>query len=208
MLGLPTEAEADLLGIIDLARRILQLGRELSPGQKPTITVSASSFVPKAQTAFQWEPQDRLEVIKEKQQFIRSQLKGPGLRFSWHHPEVSYIEAVLSRGDRRLAPAIMAAWRRGARLEGWTENFHYEYWLQAFQETGVNPEFYAYRQRRDNEIFPWDHLDFGISKTFLQKERRRAFAGQLTEDCRTGSCAGCGVCPGLEVSPCFARRGP
>ncbi|NLW07749.1 MAG: TIGR03960 family B12-binding radical SAM protein [Clostridia bacterium] len=206
MLGLPTETEADLLGIVDLARDILRQGRELSD-KKPTVTVSVSSFVPKAQTAFQWEPQDRLEVIKEKQQLIRSQLKGPGLRYNWHQPEVSFIEAVLSRGDRRLAPAIMAAWRRGARLEGWSENFHYGYWLEAFRETGIDPEFYAYRQRRDDEIFPWDHLDFGISKNFLQKERQRAFAGQLTEDCRRGRCSGCGVCPGLDVSLCLAEGG-
>jgi len=201
MLGLPAETEADLLGIVDLARRILDLGRELCPGKKPTITVSVSSFVPKAQTAFQWEPQDRLGVIKEKQKLLRSHLKGPGLRYSWHHPEASFIEAVLSRGDRRLAPVIMAAWRQGARLEGWSENFHYEHWQEAFKEMGIDPEFYAYRQRREEEIFPWDHLDFGVSKAFLIKERRRAFTGQVTEDCRSGRCAGCGVCPGLEVSP-------
>lgn len=207
MLGLPTETEADLLGIVELARRILDLGRELCPGKKPTITVSVSSFVPKAQTAFQWEPQDRLEVIKEKQKLLRSHLKGPGLRYSWHHPEVSFIEGVLSRGDRRLAPVIMAAWQRGARLEGWSENFHYEYWQEAFKETGIEPEFYAYRQRREEEILPWDHLDFGISKAFLKKERRQAFAGQVTEDCRSGRCAGCGVCPGLDVSPRLLEGG-
>lgn len=199
MLGLPTEGEEDLQGIAGLARRILYQGRELAPGKKPTVTVSVSSFVPKAWTAFQWEPQDPVAVLKEKQQLLRNHIKGPGLRFNWHDAEISYIEAVLARGDRRLAAAIMAAWRRGARLEGWSEYFSYACWERAFQETGLDPAFYANRERREEEVFPWDHLDFGVSKTFLLRERRRARAGQLTADCRSGRCTGCGVCPGLGV---------
>ncbi|CEP67043.1 Radical SAM, alpha/beta horseshoe [Moorella glycerini] len=199
MLGLPTEREEDLLGIVDLARRILDQGRKLAPGGKPTVTVSVSSFVPKPWTAFQWEPQDRVEVIKEKQKLLRSHLRGPGLRFNWHEAEVSFIEAVLSRGDRRLSKAIVAAWRRGARLEGWSEYFNYGCWEAAFRETGLDPAFYACRLRREDEVFPWDHLDFGIAKDFLQRERRRAYEGRVTVDCRSGRCTGCGVCPGLGV---------
>ena len=199
MLGLPTEGEEDLLGIAGLARRILHQGRELAPGKKPTVTVSVSSFVPKAWTAFQWEPQDVVKVLQEKQQLLRSHLKGPGLRFSWHDARVSFIEAVLARGDRRLAAAIMAAWRRGARLEGWSEHFRYDCWEEAFEETGLDPAFYAHRQRQEGEVFPWDHLDFGVVKSFLLRERHRARAGELTADCRSGRCTGCGVCPELGV---------
>ncbi len=206
MLGLPTEGEEDLLGIAALARRILEQGRRLAPGKKPTVTVSVSSFVPKPWTAFQWEPQDRVEVIRDKQRLLRSHLKGPGLRFSWHEAEVSFIEAVLARGDRRLGPAIMAAWRQGARLEGWSEHFRYDYWAAAFRETGLDPAFYANRERAEDEVFPWDHLDFGVSKTFLQAERRRARDGQVTADCRSGRCSGCGVCPGLGVEPVLKRQ--
>lgn len=199
MIGLPTEEEADLLGIVHLARRILELGRKLAPGGRPTVTVSVSSFVPKPWTAFQWEPQDRIEVIKGKQEMLRRHLKGPGMKFNWHEAEISYIEAVLSRGDRRLSKAIVAAWRRGARLEGWSEHFNFALWEKAFRETGIDPAFYAYRPRRDDEVFPWDHLDFGISKAFLKMERRRAREGKVTADCRSGRCSGCGVCPGLGV---------
>ncbi|WP_338824954.1 hypothetical protein MHOCP_05180 [Moorella humiferrea] len=199
MIGLPTEEEEDLLGIVHLARRILDVGRKLAPGGRPTVTVSVSSFVPKPWTAFQWEPQDRIEVIKRKQEMLRRHLKGPGMKFNWHEAEVSFIEAVLSRGDRRLSKAIAAAWRRGARLEGWTEHFNFTLWEEAFRETGIDPAFYAYRPRRDDEVFPWDHLDFGVSKAFLKKERRRAREGRVTADCRSGRCSGCGVCPGLGV---------
>ncbi|MGI6285305.1 TIGR03960 family B12-binding radical SAM protein [Neomoorella humiferrea] len=199
MIGLPTEEEGDLLGIVHLARRILDVGRKLAPGGRPTVTVSVSSFVPKPWTAFQWEPQDRIEVIKRKQEMLRRHLKGPGMKFNWHEAEVSFIEAVLSRGDRRLSKAIAAAWRRGARLEGWTEHFNFTLWEEAFRETGIDPAFYAYRPRRDDEVFPWDHLDFGVSKAFLKNELRRAREGRVTADCRSGRCSGCGVCPGLGV---------
>ncbi|MDK2821015.1 MAG: hypothetical protein PWP31_980 [Clostridia bacterium] len=199
MLGLPTEKEEDLLGIVDLAERILEQGRKLSRGKKPTVTVNVSSFVPKAQTAFQWEPQDEIEVIKSKQKLLRSKLRKPGLKFNWHEPEVSFIEAVLARGDRRLAPTIMEAWKLGAKLEGWSEFFNFDYWKTAFEKTGIDPAFYANRRRDVKEVFPWEHLDFGVSKKYLKREYQRALDGQITEDCRSGRCIGCGVCSALGV---------
>ncbi|MGI9950863.1 TIGR03960 family B12-binding radical SAM protein [Moorellaceae bacterium AZ2] len=199
MIGLPTETDEDLEGIVGLARQVLEQGRRLSKGKRPTVTVSISSFVPKPHTPFQWEPQAGLEELKEKQRFLRSRLKGPGLRFSWHQPEMSFLEAVLARGDRRLAPVLLEAWRGGAKLEGWSEYFRYDIWQRAWESTGVDPAFYAYRRRDYDEKLPWDHLDFGVNKRFLVAEHRRALAGEITRDCRSGRCAACGVCPGLNV---------
>lgn len=200
MIGLPTETEEDLENIVALARQVLEQGRRLHRGKKPTVTVSVSSFVPKPHTPFQWEPQARLAELKEKQNFLRSRLKGPGLQFSWHQPEMSFLEAVLARGDRRLAQVLLKAWQGGAKLEGWSEHFRYDVWQRAFESCGIDPAFYAYRRRDYEERLPWDHLDFGVSKEFLIDEHRRALEGKITLDCRSGRCASCGVCPGLKVS--------
>lgn len=199
MVGLPTETEEDLKGIVELARQVLEQGRQVSRNKKPSVTVSVSSFVPKPHTPFQWEPQAALNELKEKQRFLRLRLKGPGLYFSWHQPEMSFLEAVLARGDRRLGQALFIAWREGAKLEGWSEHFRYKAWEKAFQACGLDPAFYAYRRRGYQEKFPWDHLDFGISKDFLWEDYQRALAGQVTLDCRSGRCLRCGVCPGLKV---------
>lgn len=200
MIGLPTETEQDLEGIAELARQVLEQGRRLLRGAKPTVTVSVSSFVPKPHTPFQWEPQAELGELREKQSFLRSRLKGPGLQFSWHQPEMSFVEAVLARGDRRLARVLVQAWQGGAKLEGWSEHFSYEVWRRALESCDIDPAFYAYRRREYGEKLPWDHLDFGVSKRFLIEEHRRALEGKRTLDCRSGRCAGCGVCTGLKVS--------
>ncbi|MDN5347280.1 MAG: hypothetical protein PWP65_844 [Clostridia bacterium] len=201
MLGLPTETYADLDGIAILAKEVLFRGRRLAKnGQKIRVTVSASSFVPKAHTAFQWEPQEDIEELKAKQNYLRSRLAGRGLEFNWHQAEVSFIEAVLSRGDRRLADVLEAAWRLGAKFDGWTEHFNYNVWQEAFKSKGIDPAFYANRRRDYAEIMPWDHLDFGVTKGFLQREHRLALSGVQTADCRSGRCHGCGVCPGLGVA--------
>jgi radical SAM family uncharacterized protein len=205
MIGLPTETGADLDGIADLARRVLQRGRELVIARgRLKVTVSVSSFVPKSHTPFQWEPQDTMEELRRKQAFLRERLRGKGLVFNWHDPETSFIEAVLSRGDRRLAGAIEAAWRRGARFDGWSEFFDLHKWLDAFHEMGMDPGWYAHRRYNYEDILPWDHIGAGVSKKYLIQEHRRAMDGQTTHDCRGGRCPGCGLCPTLAVKPYMA----
>ncbi len=205
MIGLPTETDEDLEGIALLARRVLETGRALSrtPGRLK-VTVSASSFVPKSHTPFQWEPQAELDELRRKQAFLRRQLRGKGLVFNWHDPEGSFLEAVLSRGDRRLGAAIEAAWRLGCRFDGWSEHFSLDRWMQAFEETGINPRNYAYRRFAYDEVLPWDHISAGVSKKYLEREHRRAMAGEKTPDCRAGKCPGCGLCSTLEVKPRLA----
>ena len=205
MIGLPTETDADLEGIADLARRVLNKGRGLarSPGRLK-VTVSVSSFVPKSHTPFQWEPQDTLEELRRKQTYLRQRLRGKGLVFNWHDPEGSFLEAVLSRGDRRLGAAIEAAWRRGCRFDGWSEHFNLDRWRRAFVETGVEPCDYANRRHSHQDALPWDHISVGVSKKYLALEHSRALAGEITPDCRAGKCPGCGLCPNLEIKPRLA----
>ncbi|MBO8128596.1 MAG: TIGR03960 family B12-binding radical SAM protein [Peptococcaceae bacterium] len=202
MIGLPTETFEDLEGIADLARKVLQKGKEAGvPKGRLSVTISTSSFVPKAHTPFQWEPQDPIEVLREKQAQLKRLIKGKGLVFNYHDPEASFLEAVFARGDRRLAPVLYRAWELGCRLDGWRECFRYDLWERAFRDTGVNPAFYAQRRFTLDDVLPWDHLDAGLSKKFLWLERKRALAGQITEDCRYGKCTGCGLCPALEIEP-------
>lgn len=208
MIGLPTEEEADLDGIIHLARRVLAEGRRRNvPRGRLKVTVSASSFVPKAHTAFQWEPQDTLDELRRKQARLREGLKEKGLVFHWHDPEVSFLEAALSRGDRRLGAVLEAAQRLGCRFDGWSECFSFARWREAFHRAGLDPGRYAYRRYTYADILPWEHIGAGVSKGFLVREHRRAMAGRLTPDCRSGKCPGCGLCPTLELEPVIIGRG-
>lgn len=205
MIGLPTETGADLEGIARLAHRVLEKGRGLVKAKgRLKVTVSVSSFVPKSHTPFQWEPQDTLAELRRKQEFLRSRLRARGLVFNWHDPETSFLEAVLSRGDRRLGAAIEAAWRGGCRFDGWSEFFDLDKWRAAFAETGIDPGRYAYRRYNYDDVLPWDHLGAGVSKKYLVREHRRAMTGETTPDCRGGRCPGCGLCPTLEIRPRLA----
>jgi len=201
MIGLPTETEADLDGIVTLAKNVLNIGREILPkdGKKPTVTVSVSSFVPKTCTPFQWEAFNRQEVLLEKQAYLRKHLRHPGLKFQAHDVQTSYLEAVFSRGDRRLGQVLAKAVDLGCQFDGWTEHFKYDAWMQAFAELGIDSEFYAYRERKAEEVFPWEHLDSGVSRRFLWYERQKAYQGLTTDDCRFTSCTGCRVCQELGV---------
>lgn len=205
MIGLPTETDADLEGIADLARRVLEKGRSLTraPGRLK-VTVSASSFVPKSHTPFQWEPQDALDELRRKQAFLKQRLRGRGLVFNWHDPEGSFLEAVFSRGDRRLGAALETAWRAGSRFDGWSEHFDFDRWMSAFAQTGLDPHSYAYHRYDYDDTLPWDHIGAGVSKRYLLREHRRAMAGEITPDCRTGRCPGCGLCPTLDIKPQLA----
>ncbi|MCL6634983.1 MAG: TIGR03960 family B12-binding radical SAM protein [Peptococcaceae bacterium] len=205
MIGLPTETEEDLEGIVHLARAVQEEGKKAGvPRGKLRVTVSASSFVPKAHTAFQWEPQAPLEELKKRQAFLASRLKAPGIKFNWHDAEVSFLEAVFARGDRRLGRVLWEAFKLGCRFDGWTEHFQYDRWLKAFEAAGLDPARYANRRYRYEDVLPWDHLDAGVSKRFLINEHKRALSGKTTPDCRTGSCPGCGLCPAMEIEPVYA----
>ena len=196
MLGLPTETDEDVLGIADLAEKVRRCyfsvpKERRAPGLR--ITVSASVFVPKNDTPFQWAPQLDYETVVHRQQLLRQTLsKVKGVDFKYHAPDLSYIEAVFARGDRRLGDAMERAWRMGCRFDGWSDQFRYDLWLKAFEAEGINPDFYALRPRTTDEVFPWDHLDCGVTKAYLLREWEKAQRAECTMDCRKG-CTGCGM---------------
>ncbi len=195
MIGLPTERDEDLLGIADLARKVVAAYYAL-PREKRAkglkVVVSASTFVPKPFTPFQWAAQDTLPEIKRKQLLLREALRIKGVTFNWHDPETSFLEACFARGDRRLGQVLLRAYELGCRLDGWNEHFKYDAWLQAFSDTGLDPHFYANRVRTKNELLPWDFVDIGVTKAYLWLENERAGKEQTTPDCRLG-CEGCGL---------------
>jgi radical SAM superfamily enzyme YgiQ (UPF0313 family) len=197
MIGLPGETDEDVEAIAQLARKIRQTGRDM--GVRPTIVVSVSGFVPKPNTPFQWEPCIQPEELQRRQRLLRDGLRGPGFKYKYHDAEHTWLEAVLARGDRRLSGALKLAYERGARFDAWSSHLDIDIWEQVFHDTGLDPAFYAHRERGTEEILPWDHLDSGVSKQYLLRERDRAKQGHTTNDCRTGYCAGCGVCPNLGV---------
>lgn len=199
MIGLPTEREEDIKGIADLAYRVLDLYKAIKGRRGAKVTVSVSSFVPKPHTAFQWYGQNTVDTLHEKQNYLRSLLRDRNISFNWHDARISFLEGVFARGDRRLGKVLMEAWRRGAKFDGWSEHFKYEVWLAAFAAAGLDPHFYATRERSFAERLPWDHLDAGVNKAFLRREYERALAGTFTADCRRDLCSACGVCPGLGV---------
>ena len=196
MLGLPTETDEDVLGIADLAEKVracyFAVPKERrAPGLR--IVVSVSVFVPKNDTPFQWSPQLTQENVIRRQQLLGQALrKIRGVDYKYHAPDISYIEAVFARGDRRTADALERTWQLGCRFDGWNDQFKYDKWMQAFEETGVDPDFYATRERPLDEVLPWDHIDCGVTKEFLIREYQKALKGELTHDCRKG-CVGCGV---------------
>ena len=196
MIGLPTETDEDVLGIADLAEKVRRCyfsvpKERRAPGLR--ITVSASVFVPKNDTPFQWAAQLDRDAVVRRQQMLRQALqKVRGVDFKYHAPDLSFIEAVFARGDRRLADVLERAWRLGCRFDGWSDQFRYDLWMQAFEETGLDPNFYALRERPLDEKFPWDHLDCGVSRDYLRREWEKALRGECTQDCRRG-CTGCGM---------------
>ncbi|MFW6022150.1 MAG: TIGR03960 family B12-binding radical SAM protein [Halanaerobiaceae bacterium] len=203
MLGLPTETMEDIDGITQLAHKVLKMGREIRrnskiPMRRINIHVSVSTFVPKPYTPFQWVRMINKEEIKEKQKYLMDNLKGKGFNLSWNNPELSLLEGVFSRGDRRLAEVIESAWMNGCRFDGWNETFSIEKWVKAFEENNINMEFY-HRKRDVNEILPWDHINMGVSKSFLEKELEIATSGDATADCRVSGCTGCDVCFELDT---------
>ncbi|MDI3508062.1 MAG: hypothetical protein PWP55_254 [Clostridiales bacterium] len=195
MIGLPTETDDDLYGIAEMARRILDVYYSIPKDQRGRhidITVSTSSFVPKPFTPFQWDPQDKIDRLSYKQHLLQQQLRMKHVTYHWSDNRLSFMEAVFARGDRRLGRVLAAALANGCRFDAWTDYFNYDGWLKAFEQCSINPEFYAGRVRSYDEVLPWDHINAGVSKDFLIRERERALKGKTTFDCRR-ACIKCGI---------------
>ena len=194
MLGLPTETDEDVLGIADVAARVMHAWRESAQNKQRgvRITVSTSWFVPKPHTAFQWEPQISKEEYERRVALLREAIKTKTVTYNWHDSDISFLEAVLARGDRRMGKVLETAWRKGAKLDAWEEYFSLNRWLEAFDECGLDPHFYANRTRAEDELMPWSMISSGVTEQYLLRERHRAYESVTTPDCRT-HCNGCGA---------------
>ena len=194
MLGLPTETDEDVLGIADLAEKVYHAWKETTPNPKRgvSITVSTACFVPKPHTAFQWEGQVDMDEYRRRVKLLREHMRGRSIRYNWHDPDTSFLEAVFSRGDRRVAGVIEEAWRQCAKFDAWSESFDFDRWMAAFDSCGLDPRFYANRERAKDEVLPWSVTSTGVTTPFLWRERERAYQAVITPDCRV-QCTGCGA---------------
>ena len=194
MIGLPTETLDDVAGIAQLGQRVVDEFYRLPDrpkGKGVQVNISASSFVPKPFTPFQWEPQDTREQLEKKQEHLLASVTTKKIKISTHLSQSSFMEGVLARGDRRLSKVIELAWRKGCKFDSWDDQFKFDLWMEAFDEAGLDPAFYANRRREYDEILPWDHLDYGVTKQFLINENKKAHESVTTPHCRI-KCAGCG----------------
>ena len=205
MLGLPTETDEDVLGIAELVYKIIQAWKANAVNKKRGLRVHVATafFVPKPHTPFQWEQQITPEEYLRRCHLLKSHFYSKSIEYSYHAPDLSRLEAVIARGDRRIGPVIEEAVRLGARLDGWDEFFRYDLWLDAFKTCGIDPNFYTVRGCGEEELLPWDHIDVGVRKDFLLRERHRAYENKITPDCRAG-CAGCGANRLLQGVKCDA----
>lgn len=195
MMGLPTETDEDIIGIAELAQRIVDLFYSIEnrpKGKGVQISVSCATFVPKPFTPFQFEPQDTKEEIERKQKLLLDSVKTKKIKVSYHDSNVSLLEAVLAKGDRRLCNVIYTAWKKGCKFDSWSEYYKFDTWLEAFAECGVDPAFYANRRFEYDEILPWEHLDYLVTKEFFIRENKTAHKSAVTPNCRL-RCSGCGV---------------
>ena len=194
MLGLPTETDEDVLGIAELVHKVILAWKEHASNKKRGLRVHVATayFVPKPHTPFQWEKQITPEEYLRRCRLLKSHFYSKAITYDYHAPDLSRLEAVFARGDRRLGPVIEQAVKNGARLDGWDEYFNYSYWFDAMNACGIDADFYTVRGYGEEEILPWDTVDVGIGKKFLKRERRRAYESTITPDCREG-CAGCGA---------------
>lgn len=203
MLGLPTETDEDILGIAELANQVLHTWRLYAKNKNRgvRITVSTSCFVPKPHSPFQWERQVTMDEYIRKVNLLRENIKAKNVVYNWHDPQTSYIEATLSRGDRRMGRVIENVWRAGGRLEAWSDYFLFGRWMKAFDDAGVDPTFYAYRERCEDEVMPWDIVDVGVRRAHLWHEREQAYRSELSPDCRK-QCSACGATKLLKGGKC------
>lgn len=207
MIGLPTETEDDVRGIADLGQKVVNTyyNCENRPkGKGVSVTLSTSSFVPKPFTPFQWEPQDTEEALKAKQHIVKESINTKKITYNYHDSSTSFLEAVFARGDRRLCKVMELAFERGFHFDGWSDCFNLEKWLGLFKECGIEPEFYANRRRSFDEVLPWDHIDYGVTKEFLINECKKAYNEQTTANCRQ-KCSNCGANK-WKGGVCFEKR--
>lgn len=207
MLGLPTETYDDVAGIAELAQKVVNefyRNPNKPKGKGVQVSISVASFVPKPFTPFQWEAQDTIDELINKQNHLLSSVKTKKISVSYHKVNISFLEGVMARGDRKLSDVIETAWRNGCKFDSWDDNFLFDVWLESFQKCGVDPLFYNSRKREYTEILPWDHLDYGIRKEFLIKESKKAYESETTPHCRI-QCAGCGSNT-INGGECHAMR--
>ena len=205
MLGLPTETDEDVLGIADLVYKVIQTWKEHASNKKRGLRVHVATayFVPKPHTPFQWEKQIDPQEYLRRCRLLKDHFYSKSIEYNYHTPDISRLEAVTARGDRRLGPVLVEAMRNGAKLDGWDEYFNYRAWLDAFDTCGIDPDFYTVRGYGEDEILPWDTIDVGVTKKFLLRERKQAYAESVTPDCRHG-CTGCGAAALLQEVKCDA----
>ena len=205
MLGLPTETDEDVLGIAELVYKVIQTWKEHASNKKRGLRVHVATafFVPKPHTPFQWEKQITPEEYLRRCRLLKDHFYSKSIEYNYHTPDISRLEAVTARGDRRLGPVLEEAAKNGAKMDGWDEYFNYQIWLDAFEKCGIDPNFYTVRGYGEEEILPWDPIDVGVTKRFLLCERKRAYAEQVTKDCRHG-CSGCGANALLKEVECDA----
>ncbi|MBO5440606.1 MAG: TIGR03960 family B12-binding radical SAM protein [Clostridia bacterium] len=208
MNGLPTETYEDIEGISTLAKRVVDefYKMPIRPKKPVSVTVSVSCFVPKPHTPFQWEPQNSLEELRSKQMFLAEKITDKKIRYNWHEAKVSRLEAVFSKGDRKLSKAIAEAVKRGMKFDAWDEYFSYDNWMDVFATCGIDPDFYATRRMSYDEILPWDVIDIGVNKSFLISESKKAYENATTPNCKE-KCSGCGANKlGKELTWCPKRK--
>ena len=193
MIGHPDETIEDVWAIIDLCKAVLREGQKIL-GNKANVNVGVSTFIPKPHTPFQWVPQDSTEQVLEKQRLLKDQIRGKGLHLRWNDTESSEFEGFLSRGDRRMGRAIHRAWELGCKFDAWQDHHFHNRWLQALEEVGLTPEFYNNRERAEDEMFPWDHIDAAVHKKFLLEDYLMSIKGETRVDCRD-KCFACGILP-------------
>jgi radical SAM family uncharacterized protein len=196
MIGHPEETIEDVQAIIDTCKMVLAEGRRFHNG-RARVHAGVSTFIPKAHTPFQWVPCDSIEQVREKQYLLRGALRGNGYKLTWVDPEVTLLEAWLSRGDRRSADVIEQAWKLGAKFDAWQDEYHYNLWVQAYQDCGLDPYFYSHRARSTAEILPWSHISTAVRASYLKEEYAWSKEGRLRSDCRD-QCFACGILPGFN----------
>ena len=193
MVGHPEETLDDVRAIAGLCHNVIAEGRKIL-GKKVNVHAGISTFIPKPHTPFQWVVCDTLEQVEAKQDLLRRELRGPGLKLNWNDPRQTQFEAWLARGDRRLGQVVLAAWQHGAKFDGWQECFSASVWEEAFRASGLDPAFYLYRPRPMDEVFPWEHIDAGVRKSYLADDYQRSLRGETRDDCRQ-QCYACGILP-------------
>jgi hypothetical protein len=196
--GLPTETDEDTLGVAELARNCVAIGKTF--GGKASVTVSLGGFVPKPHTPFQWFGQNTVAELQRKVDLVRDDLRGSrGVQLKWHDPEATLVEGIASRGDRRIGAVIEDVWRRGGTFQEWSEHFRYDDWLESMASHGLSVDWYVHRHRTEDEVLPWDHISAGLHKDFLWQDWRDALDQLGLPDCRWTPCYDCGACTGYGI---------